>query len=109
MGVKERREREKKELREKILDSARCIFAEKGYQSVTIRDIAKLTEYSVPTLYSYFKDKESLIVELVRNDIAAIQEMCLKEGESKCTPEDKLLGFGLTSLRYLYSHPEQFK
>jgi AcrR family transcriptional regulator len=109
MGLKERREREKKELREKILESARSIFADKGYHSVTIRDIARLTEYSVPTLYSYFKDKESLVIELVKNDLVEIQRMAMENALKMETAEDQLREYGLASLRYMLSHPEQFK
>ncbi|RYZ57554.1 MAG: TetR/AcrR family transcriptional regulator [Proteobacteria bacterium] len=109
MGLKERREREKKELREKILDSARSIFADKGYHSVTIRDIARITEYSVPTLYSYFKDKESIVIELVKNDLVEIQRMSMENALKVENPEDQLREYGLASLRYMLTHPEQFK
>lgn len=109
MGLKERREREKKELREKILDSARSIFADKGYHSVTIRDIARITEYSVPTIYSYFKDKESIVIELVKNDLVEIQRMSMENALKVENPEEQLREYGLGSLRYMLTHPEQFK
>ena len=37
MGVIERREREKQELRQQIVDTARTMFAAEGYEAVTMR------------------------------------------------------------------------
>ena len=42
MGITERREREKEEIRHKILDAARELFAAEGYEKVTMRRIAAL-------------------------------------------------------------------
>ena len=39
MGLKERREREKGEIRGKILDAARELFVAEGYDAVTMRKI----------------------------------------------------------------------
>ena len=41
MGVKERREREKSETRDKILDAARELFATEGYEGVSMRKVAE--------------------------------------------------------------------
>jgi len=49
MGTQERREREREELRTKILDAARELFAIEGYDAVTMRKIAEKIEYS-PTV-----------------------------------------------------------
>ena len=46
MGVKERREREKLETREKIMDAARALFIEKGFEGVSMRKVAEKIEYS---------------------------------------------------------------
>ena len=56
MGIQERRERERQELRTKILDAARELFAERGYESVTMRELAKKIEYSPTVLYWHFAD-----------------------------------------------------
>ncbi|HEY1434684.1 MAG TPA: helix-turn-helix domain-containing protein, partial [Thermoanaerobaculia bacterium] len=46
MGTIERRERERQELRDRILDAARELFVEQGYDAVTMRKIAERIEYS---------------------------------------------------------------
>ena len=64
MGVVERKEREKKQRRENILEAARGLFQERGFLNVTISDIAEVTELSIGTLYLYFKNKEDLYAGL---------------------------------------------
>jgi AcrR family transcriptional regulator len=72
VGPIERREREKLALRQRILDAARRLFAEEGYEAVTMRTIAHEIEYSPRTIYLHFKDKEELVRELCQQDFAAL-------------------------------------
>ena len=64
MGPRERREREREEIRTRILDAARELFVSEGVESVTMRRIADRIEYSPTAIYFHFKDKESLLAEL---------------------------------------------
>lgn len=68
MGIIERREREKQELRMRILDTARDLFVKEGYDAVSMRRIAEKIEYSPTAIYLHFKDKESLFAELCSTD-----------------------------------------
>ncbi|MFZ1705338.1 MAG: TetR/AcrR family transcriptional regulator [Saprospiraceae bacterium] len=65
MGVSERKEREKIELKEQILDMAKKILLKSGKNSLSIRKIAKGIEYSPATIYLYFKDKDEILHELM--------------------------------------------
>ncbi|MEA2464890.1 MAG: hypothetical protein QOJ98_2637 [Acidobacteriota bacterium] len=71
MGPKERREREREEIRTRILDAARELFASEGVDSVTMRRIADRIEYSPTAIYFHFKDKEALLAELCDCDFRA--------------------------------------
>ena len=64
MGTVERRTREKARLRQEILDAARKIFLEEGYDALTMRRVAKAIEYSPTAIYLYFKDKAELVQAL---------------------------------------------
>lgn len=64
MGPKERREREREEIRTRILDAARELFASEGVESVTMRRIADRIEYSPTAIYFHFRDKDALLAEL---------------------------------------------
>jgi AcrR family transcriptional regulator len=55
-----RREREKVEMRQLIVDAAIKMYLEEGYEKLTLRSIAQRIEYSVGTIYLYFKDKDEL-------------------------------------------------
>jgi AcrR family transcriptional regulator len=64
MGVAERKEKEKREMRALILDTAMRLFLQKGYEKVTLRGIAEAIEYSPATIYLYFKDKNDILFAL---------------------------------------------
>lgn len=64
MGVKERKERQKVEMKDLILQSAHQLFLEKGFEEVSIRNIAEAIEYSPATIYLYFKDKDEIFYAL---------------------------------------------
>ena len=64
MGIAERKEKEKMQMRRRILDAARKFFVEDGFDRVTIRRIAEEIEYSPATIYLYFKDKNDILSAL---------------------------------------------
>ena len=64
MGITDRKEREKQELKDLILKEAKAVFLEEGYEKTSIRKIADRIEYSPTTIYLYFKDKSELLLEL---------------------------------------------
>jgi len=60
-----RREREKLSYRNDILSAALELFSERGYHNVSMHEIAKKAEFSVGTLYHFFKNKEDLYKALI--------------------------------------------
>ena len=60
MGIAERKEREKEEMRKLIIDTATGLFIEQGFDKTSMRNIAEVIEYSPATIYLYFKDKSEL-------------------------------------------------
>lgn len=85
MGVKERRARQKQNLRQEILDAARDLFVSEGYQNVSMRKIAERIEYSPTTIYLYFKDKaellNSLCDETFAQMVATFEELQAEGGD----------------------------
>lgn len=94
MGIQERRLRDRETLRRKILDAARELFVEEGYEAFSMRRLAERIEYSPTTIYLHFTDKaelfnaicEETFAQLVRR-LAAIERRgadrpleCLREG-----------------------------
>jgi AcrR family transcriptional regulator len=64
MGIAERKEKQKQEIRKAILDASMKLFMEQGFENVSIRKIADLIEYSPTTVYLYFKDKNEILFNL---------------------------------------------
>lgn len=64
MTIASRKERQKEELRTKILQTAKQLFMEHGFEHVSIRNIADRIEYSPTTIYLYFKDKDDIFYAL---------------------------------------------
>ncbi|MEV0617408.1 TetR/AcrR family transcriptional regulator [Nonomuraea sp. NPDC050404] len=56
------RERKKRQTRQRISDVAIGLFVERGFDNVTIAEVAAAAEVSVNTVYNYFQAKEDLVL-----------------------------------------------
>jgi AcrR family transcriptional regulator len=72
--ITSRKERQKEELRSKILQSARELFMERGFEETSIRNIAERIEYSPTTIYLYFKDKDEIFYALHSEGFALLNQ-----------------------------------
>ncbi len=57
------RERKKQQTRRLLADTAQRLFAERGFEAVTVADIAREADVSPGTVFNYFPTKESLFYE----------------------------------------------
>src|SRR5262249_57388389 len=55
--------RKKMHTRQQIADAARILFAARGYDAVTVADIARLADVSEQTVYNFFASKEQLVID----------------------------------------------
>ena len=74
MSYLDRRQREKEEVKRRILDATLKIGKKEGWQSVTIRKIADEIEYTPPIVYEHFENKEDLIRELIHSGFKMLKE-----------------------------------
>lgn len=63
------------ETRERILDAAEAVFAQRGFDAATTREIAALSETNVATPYSYFAGKEALYAAVIERAIVPLIEL----------------------------------
>ncbi len=81
-----RRERERKLHRQEILRAAERVFVRKGYQAANVEEIAQEAEFSVGTLYNFFKSKEEMyirVVETLAHDFMdMLEERVLSQAEA---------------------------
>ena len=108
MGPKERREREREEIRSRILDAARELFASEGVDSVTMRRIAERIEYSPTAIYFHFKDKEALLAELCDCDFRAFARG-FNEIARIADPVERLRAAGRAYVEFGLSNPSHYR
>lgn len=100
MGNRERREREKEELKQKILNAARELFAEDGYQNVTMRKIADKIEYSLPTIYEYFNSKAEILLAIYQISGQMLLEVLQQSYNQDISPLEKMRAMGRAYIRF---------
>lgn len=93
-GAKRGRTRGMGSMTEKaILEAASPIFAQHGYEAVSLRRIAELANITAPSIYIYFKDKRSLYVAVCMHSLSRHASMIFKEMRKGQTAEERLEGF----------------
>ena len=107
MGVKERRQREKTQVRERILDAALEFFAREGVEGVTMRALADAIEYSPPVIYAHFKDKDAIIRELCNRQIRSLAQAFSTFGA--LDPVERLRRIGYSYADFAVDHPSHFR
>jgi AcrR family transcriptional regulator len=109
MGVKEKRHRYKEEFRREILNSARDLFIDVGYEKFSMRRLAKKIDYSPTTIYHYFKNKDDLLFatceEVAEQFFARIRY--LRSVHSK--PYEALRQAMLYIVEFAFDNPNQYK
>ena len=108
MGVRERRERERQETREKILDAARELFVAEGYEGVSMRKVAEKIEYSPTAIYVHFADKEELFRELCHRDYAALAQV-FQSSMISTQPIERLRQIGAIYIDFGTRYPNHYK
>jgi len=90
MATISRRQREKLQRRNDILNAAERKFFAKDYDDVSMDEIARELELSKPTLYLYFRNKESLFFAVVLRGIAVMRDAFENAVESSQTGIEKI-------------------
>src|SRR6478752_4038981 len=103
MGVKERRDRERTQIREKILDAALDVFASEGVEGVTMRALADAIEYSAPVIYTHFRDKDAIIQELCYRQLRSLAKLFASFGA--LDPVERLRQVGYVYVDFAVDHP----
>ena len=99
-----RRERKKAATRQAIADAALRLFLERGYDRVSIRDIAEAADVSTTTLFKHFPGKEALVFD-EHEDREAELVAAVRQRPAGQDIVDALRGHVLTSWLPVTTHP----
>ena len=94
MGIYERKQREKEQRKIEIVNAARKVFSNKGFNTATMEEIASEAELSPGTLYLYFKNKEELHTSLSIEILKHIADEIQKVVKQDISVEEKIERFG---------------
>lgn len=86
MGIVERRQRQKDTLRREILSAARQLFAEQGFEQVTMRKLAARIEYSPTAIYLHFKDKHAVLEAVCEDTFRTLAARLTKLAAKRLPP-----------------------
>ncbi len=93
--------------REHVLDGCAQVFAEKGYDSASIRDIARAVEMSAGGLYHYCSNKQDLLYQVCDRAFRSLIAR-LEEGLSHVDdPQERLYTVFVTHLTYFLDRPDE--
>lgn len=109
MGIAERKEREREEVKDLILSAAREIFLSEGYENTSIRKIATKIEYSPGTIYHHFKDKNELLLALHDKAFECKIEALFLSVQNMPDPLERLKATGIGYIRYGIDNPQDYE
>lgn len=108
MGTLERKERERKEMQERILKAALELFVQEGIEATTIRKIAEAIEYTPGAIYAYFKDKDEIFYELHNMAFVHLLEH-MQAAAKENTPLRRFERLGELYIDFALSHPHLYR
>jgi AcrR family transcriptional regulator len=95
--------------REEILQAAKDLFLEEGYDSTTIRRIADRVGISAPALYLYFRDKDALMLALCDQTFAHLMQAIDEIEQTVADPLERVRRFGEAYVRFGLTHPDEYR
>lgn len=108
MGVAERREREKLQRREEILEGAEELFFTRGFERTRMVEIAQEVELSKGTLYLYFKSKEQLAYAILLRSFDVLTELLREAADGAERGIDKVHAMARAYISFYQDHYRYF-
>ena len=108
MGIAERREREKEQRKNDIIDAAERVFFDQGHENATMDDVAKEAELSKGTLYLYFKNKEELYLAIHLRGNKILRSLFEKTIDKYNSGLEKTKAIGLAYVEFYKTYPNYF-
>jgi AcrR family transcriptional regulator len=99
-----RKERERLAHRREIIQAARIVFAEKGFEKATLEEIAERAEFGKGTLYNYFDNKDSLFAAAMEDLFDDVLRIADEVSAKKCTVRECFADYARRMIEYYHAH-----
>ena len=109
MGIKERRDKEKIELKNKIIIVAEELFAEAGYQNISMRKIANEIEYSLPTIYRFFENKSDILFYIYNENNGRLLSILMEISKNEYNIIEKLKDMSRAYIHFALQNPHYYE
>jgi len=106
---RQRRDQQKQELRQAILDAAGALFLEHGYEHFSLRQVAERIGYSATTIYLYFADKDDLLFTVADHGFARFGQCLTDAAASPGDPLQRLRALPQAYLQFGLYNPAYYQ
>lgn len=107
----DRREQERARRKQEILQAARAVFSENGFDHATVDAIARRAEVGKGTIYLYVENKEAILAELVLQALSELAHQ-LQAASDRCSllhPDHRLRAMADAYLAFAQNVPDYFR
>ena len=106
--IAERRGEEKERRRAEILNAAEALYAEKGWDSLTVDQVARSARLSRALVYVYFRDKEELLFAIGERAMSLLRDRFIAAGAGHELGLDQVTAIGQAYMAYANEFPHYF-
>jgi TetR/AcrR family transcriptional regulator len=106
--IAERRGEEKERRRAEILDAAEALYAQKGWDALTVDQVARSARLSRALVYVYFRDKEELLFAIGERAMRVMRDRFVEAAASQVLGLDKVEAIGRSYMVYANEFPHYF-
>jgi AcrR family transcriptional regulator len=99
------REQNKFEKRQRIRSAVRALFSRHGYETATLRQIAKRAHVGLGTLFNYAQDKRDLIFLIFNEELSGVTDQALMAAEAQHSLLEQLLGMFRPHYKFFARNP----
>lgn len=106
---RQRRDQEKQDVRQAILDAAAELFREHGYERFSLRQVAERIGYSPTTIYLYFADKDDLLFTVADVGFTRFGEQLVAAATQATDPAERLAAMGRAYIDFGIQNPAYYQ
>lgn len=108
MKPRDRREKQRQDLREKILSAARELLLAEGITGFSMRKLAAKVGYTATAIYSYFADRDDVLRAIMDADCVALRR-AMDDAASEADPLVRIRKMGLAYVGFGFQHPDHYR